>query len=124
MVYILFNLYFIFVWLWCVVGELRTKVIVFEMGYDSFTVKRYFGFGKPKTIYFADVDGYRISILPSKGAVYEFLYLVAQGKKIVKLSQFYHKNYDELKEAIAGTKIYNLGFESFSYVHEIKEIFE
>jgi hypothetical protein len=122
-IYIILNVFCVFSWIWLVFGELRTKVIRVEIGYDSIAVKGYFGLGAPKTYYFNEIEGYKISILPASGAVYEYLYIIAGDKKVVKLSQFYHKNYVELKEAIAAVPIKYLGFENFSYGRELKEIF-
>jgi hypothetical protein len=117
------NLLFIFSWVWLVFGELRTKVVAVDIGYDNFIVKGFFGLGKPKTYYFNEVEGYKTSILPAKLTVYEYLYVMSGGKKVIKLSQFYHQNYEELKTAIATEKINYLGFEDFSYMRELKEIF-
>src|ERR1700743_1824902 len=76
-IYIVLNLFCIFCWVWLVYGELRTKVIHVEIGYDNFLSKGYLGFGRSKTCYFTDVEGYRTSILPaSQGAVYEYLYVI------------------------------------------------
>jgi hypothetical protein len=113
---------FAFCFTWLVFGELRTKVISLDIWFDNFIVEGYFGFGPPKTFYFNDIDGYTISILPASGTAYEYLYVIAGGKKVIKLSQFYHKNYGELKDAIASNIKY-LGFEDFSYAKELKEIF-
>ena len=120
---IVVNVFFIFAWIWLVFGELRTKVISLVIGYDNFIVKRYFGFGPSKTIYFSDVEGYRTSILPASLVVYEYLYVISGDKKVIKLSQFYHKNYQELKTAIIDANIKYLGFEDFNYGKELKEIF-
>jgi hypothetical protein len=120
---IVVNVFFIFAWIWLVFGELRTKVVSLDIGYDNFIVKGYFGFGTPKTYYFTDVEGYRTSILPASMVVYEYLYVISGGKKVIKLSQFYHKNYEELKAAIINANIKYLGFEDFSYGRELKEIF-
>jgi hypothetical protein len=121
--FIVVNLFCIFVWIWLVYGELRTKVISVDIGYDNFQVRSYFGLGPAKTFYFADTDGYIIAILPASGTSYEYLYVIVGGKKVIKLSEFYHKNYAELKNGIAAAKIKYLGVEDFSYAREIKEIF-
>ena len=121
--YIAVNLFFMFAWVWLVFGELRTKVISLDIGYDNFIVKGYFGLGAAKTLYFNDVEGYKISILPAELTVYEYLYVMSSGKKVIKLSQFYHQNYEELKESINAAKITYLGEEDFSYKQELKEIF-
>ena len=47
---------------------------------------------------------------------------VSPVKKIIKVSQFYHSNYLDLKKAIE-TKTRNLGEEPFSLFKELKEIF-
>ena len=47
---------------------------------------------------------------------------MADGKKIIKLSQFYHRNYAELKAAVAK-KVKYLGKEKFSIRSEFRELF-
>jgi hypothetical protein len=121
---LIFTVILIFPWLWIVFGELRTKVIRVEFGYDHVTVKRYLGLGPSKTYYFTDIEGYQTAILPSRGVSYEFLYLMSGGKKAVKISQFYHKNYDDLKAYVVSLKMKNLGVEPFSYGRELREIFD
>ena len=113
----------IFVWCWVVLGELRNKVVSIEIGYDNIIIKRYLGLGPAKTIYFDQLDGFKTSILPSRANLYEFLYLMAGDKKVVKLSQYYHRNYTDLKEALISANIKDLGFEDYSAMRELKEIF-
>ena len=122
--YIVFNIFFIFVWTWIVLGELRTKAIRVEFGYDHVTVRRYLGWGPEKTYYFTDIEGYQTAILPARGTSYEFLYLLSGGKKAVKLSEFYHKNYNGMKAYIFSLKMKNLGVEKYSNVRELKEVFD
>ena len=112
-----------FTWVWIVLGELRNKVILVDIGYDNFVVKRYLGLGTAKTYYFGDMQGYKISFLYSASASYEYMYLIKDDKKIIKLSQFYHKNYDELKQAIIDAHVKDLGIEDYSTMREVKEIF-
>ena len=113
----------IFLWLWLVWGELRTKIIGLEIGFDHLIVKRFFGLGKAQTYYFIDIEGYKTSILPARVVVYEYLYLMSGGKKVVKLSQFYHSNYSELKSEIISLKIKDLGYEEYKSGREVMEIF-
>jgi len=123
-IYLLLNFWLILVGIWLVYGELRTKVIFVYIGYDLFTVKSYFGLGPSKTWYFNEIDGYLTAILPASGGEsYEYLYLIKNSKKVIKLSQFYHSNYTDLKNAISSAGISNLGCEDFSYSRELKEIF-
>src|SRR5579872_708679 len=98
----------ILVLLWLIYGELRTKIIRVNLEFDYLIIKRYYGLGAPGTIYYADIDGFTISILPATNTAYEYLYLMKNGKKIGKLSEFYHKNYAELKAELR-THIRDLG---------------
>ena len=122
--YLFFNFWLILVWIWLVYGELRTKAAAVYIAFDYFTVKGYLGLGPEKTYYFNEIEGYLIAILPAKGTSYEYLYIVKGGKKVIKLSQFYHSNYAELKSGISSTSIKDLGFEDFNYGRELKEIFK
>ena len=80
------------------------------------------GAGIEKKFYFNEFTGYKISILPSEYEEFEYLYLLIEERKVIKISQFYHSNYAELKQSIIR-KTKNLGKEHFSFVREVKEIF-
>ncbi|TFF34099.1 hypothetical protein [Mucilaginibacter psychrotolerans] len=116
-------LFFLFTWTWFFFGELRTKVIAVEIKSDEITVKRYLGLSFKKTFPIDAFDGYKTSILSSKSGSYEYLYLIADGKRVIKLSEFYHKNYKDLKRIIINKRFKNLRFESFSYLNELRDIF-
>ena len=85
-------------------------------------MRRFLGLGHVKVYNFSEFEGYKISILPSESQEYEYLYLLINRKKVIKISQFYHSNYSEIKEVIVK-KTKNLGKESFSLITEVKEIF-
>jgi hypothetical protein len=121
--YYIITLAVIFVWIWVVFGELRTKVIRVEIGYDTISAKRYLGWAPPNFFYFDQIDGFKTSILPARGTSYEYLYLMAGNKKVIKLSQFYHRNYLDLKQMIISEKFKDLGCEDYSSIREMKEIF-
>lgn len=112
----------ILVLLWLIYGELRTKIIRVNLEFDHLIIKRYYGIGKPETIYYADMDGFTISILPATNTAYEYLYLMKNGKKIGKLSEFYHKNYHDLKAELR-THIKDLGIIDYNSWQEVKDIF-
>lgn len=114
-------LLFFFILIWLVYGELRTKAIKVIISSNKVIVKNFMGLGLGKDYGFKEFDGYKISILPSEYKEYEYLYLYIGQKKIIKISQFYHSNYDELKKLITS-KTKNLGEEPFSIIREIKEI--
>lgn len=117
-------LFFLFTWTWFFFGELRTKVIAVEINSHEITVRRYLGLSFKKTFPIDAFDGYKTSILSSKSGSYEYLYLIANGKRVIKLSEFYHENYKELKRILVNRRFKNLGFESFSYLNELKDMFK
>lgn len=113
---------FSFAWTWIVFGELRTKEITITITEDQVNTRNFLGLGHTRSYSFSDFDGFVLSVLPSRQGDYEYLYLIKNNKKLVKLSQFYHRNYAELKQIISR-KTRELGFEKFSYRREFKEIF-
>ncbi|MDR3023586.1 hypothetical protein [Chryseobacterium sp.] len=103
-------------------GELRTKCINVAINKNEIVVKRFFGI-LTKTYKTSEIEGWKYSHLTGKGGTYEYLYLYTAGKKVVKISQFYHKNYFNIKNYIQGNFKY-LGYEKLSYIDEFKEIFK
>lgn len=116
-------LFFLFVWFWIVFGEMRTKVIWVAVDESTIVIRRFIGLGPRQFYDFAEIDGFKTLILSSSSGSYEYLYLMRNGKKIIKLSEFYHSNYKDLKRELSLHKCKNLGFEVFSYTNELKEIF-
>lgn len=104
--------------------ELRTKVIKVSIENDRIIKKSFLGLGLPKVYKLANITGYKISNISSKVGTYEYLYLIANSKKVVKISEFYHRNYEELKIDLIQKDIKNLGIEQWSFVRETKETFE
>ena len=112
----------IFILVWVAYGELRTKAIRVDIGEYEIIVSRYLGLGSNKVYYFSSFDGYETAILSSRYSSYEFLYLVANGKRVIKLSEYYHKNYTEMKKVLSE-KLPDLGHKPFNFFQELKEIF-
>jgi len=119
-VFIMLLIIFIFVWL--VWGEMRTKILKVGIEKDRIGVTNFQGLGNLKIVLFSEIDGFKTCVLPSEYKDYEYLYLIKNGQKIIKLSEFYHKNYAELKNEISK-KCKNLGIEKFSLGRVIKELF-
>jgi hypothetical protein len=115
-------LLFVFILLWLVLGELRTKEIKVTIDGDQIKVRNFLGAGMTKFYRFNEVDGFKTSILEARQGDYEYLYLIKNNRKVVKLSEFYHRNYKELKQVITA-KTTDQGFEKFSYRREFREIF-
>lgn len=112
----------ILVFIYLVIGELRTKFIIIGINKNEIKIKRFLGL-KTETYKFSEIEGWKYSHLPSRGGTYEYLYLYQNNKKIIKISEFYHKNYFQLKNKIQ-TNFKNLGYEQFSLLDELKEIFK
>ena len=117
-----FIAFLIFALILIIYGELRTKVIKVRLEGDEVIVANYLGLGTKRIYNLSQFDGLETALLPSRYDTYEYLYLIKNGKKVVKLSQFYHSNYADLKNTLTG-KVRNLGQKGFSYIQEFKEIF-
>lgn len=113
---------FIFMWIWLVFGELRTKTIKVEIESGQIIVSKYLGFGIKKYYPLSQFDGLETAIMPSRYDKYEYLYLMKNGRKVIKLSEFYHRNYTDLKRVLTD-KVQNLGQSRFNFIQEVKEIF-
>jgi len=103
------------------IGELRRKIVIIKIENNQFEIKKFFGL-KVETYKFSEIKGWKHSLQKTKGRTYEYLYLYRNDKKIIKISNFYHKNYSNLKNEIKN-KIKCLGYEPFSLIDELKEIF-
>ena len=112
---------FLFTWIWLVFGELRTKIIEVTIQNNQVEKKNYFGLNQ--VFNFKDFDGFQTSILTGKGQSFEYLYFVKGNRKIIKISEAYHKNYSDLKDRIS-TNLKDLGEIQFSYFDELKEVFK
>lgn len=104
-------------------GELRRRTIKVTIDSETITVRRYLGWGREELHFLSTFEGYHTTHLQSRYGSYEYLYLMQQGKKVIKLSEFYHKNYNELKEAISK-KVKFRGIVQYSWSREMKEFFQ
>lgn len=111
----------IFAFIYLVFGELRTKCIIIELNKNEIIVKRFFGLITER-YNGSEIEGWKYSLLSSQGGTYEYIYLYKSMKKRIKISEFYHSNYNEIKSEIQA-QYKPLGYENFSYLDEFKEIF-
>jgi hypothetical protein len=112
---------FLCTWIYLVFGVLRTQIIEITIQDNYVEKKNYLGFNKMYD--FQYFDGFKTSILSSKGGSFEYLYFVKDNKKTIKISEAYHKNYSDLKDIIS-TNLKDLGKIQFSYIDEFKEVFK
>jgi hypothetical protein len=115
-----FFLYILILLIW---GELRTKVIKVYIGKDSISKKVFLGLGVKRQYQFKDINGLKTSLVFSRGGTFEYLYIIVDDKKVVKISEFYHRNYKELKRTLMIRGVKNLGNEDWSFLRETREIF-
>jgi hypothetical protein len=107
---------------WVGLGELRTKALAVNIQKNGLICSRsFYGLGPEKVFKMSDFDGFHTSMLASKSNTFEYLYLMKGNKKVLKLSEYYHKNYDDLK-ATLEKEVTNLGEIPFSLVDEFKEM--
>jgi hypothetical protein len=86
----------------------------------SITSKGFIGFGYIHAYSFDEITGYKISMInPARGGPYEYLFLIKDDKKVVRISERYHKNYQKLKETLIEKNIKDLGEEKLSYLRQL-----
>ena len=107
--------------IWLIFGEMRTKFITVKFENKEIQIKRFFGLINQQ-IRFSEITGWKYSKLSSNSKTYEYIYLYQNNEKAVKISEYYHKNYYEVKKYIAEN-FKDLGYEKFSMSDELKEVF-
>jgi hypothetical protein len=120
---IIFSTIFIYIILMLLFGELKSKAIKVFIEKGTISKKGFLGYGPTTKFELNNISGYKTSILNSKGGSYEYLYLIEKNKKIIKLSEFYHRNYKELKIKLINNGVKNLGVEQWNFIRETIEIF-
>jgi hypothetical protein len=121
---VFFAVFFIYIICLLFFGELRTKAIVVVINDQAIIKKGFIGLGVKKIYAINNLSGFKISSLHSRSGTYEYLYLMIGNKKVVKLSEYYHKNYKELKQLLVRKNVKNLGVEYWSFITETQEIFQ
>jgi len=112
----------LFILTWLLFGELRKRSISVAINNSSITRKNFIGFGSPKVFDLNEFEGFVTMLVPSTWEDYEYLYLLRQNHKAIILSEFYHKNYQELKREISN-KVTFLGNKPFTLMEVIKNIY-
>lgn len=119
---LIFFLLVSFFLVWLVWGEMRTKILKIIIENDRIVVTSFQGLGNSKVFYFSEIEGYSTIVLPSEYEDFEYLYIIKNGRKVIKISDFYHANYQDLKNEISK-RCKNLGAQKFSILKEFKDIF-
>ncbi len=116
---ILYLIFVIYFWL----TEFRTRAHNIEIQNEKIIVREYFGLGKNKVFKLKDLEGFNVSIQPSKSGTYEYIFILSKGKRIASISEFYHRNYTTMKSEIEK-KIKYLGQTEYKFKYEYKEMFK
>lgn len=120
---ILVILLFGFLMVW-IVSEMKKKAVKVIIKDDRISATTFYGAGWEAQFNFQELDGYFTSQLPSNaGRSYEYLYILKDKRKVVILSEYYHRNYPEMKQ-ILKRKLKFKGDRPFSLSGEMKEIID
>ena len=101
---------------------MRRSITKIEINGNNISVSNYFGFGKKKTYNLSEMEGFTRSVLQSRGGNYQYTYLIKNNRRIIRVSEFYHKNYQSLLSCIYKRCKF-LGDKQVSLIREAKEIF-
>lgn len=107
---------------WLVFGELRRSAVRLCLDGGTLSVTPYLGLGMTRRYDMHDFDGITSSVLVSRGGAYEYRYLMCDGRRVVRVSSFYLKNYPELSAALGAYCPYR-GKRPMSLWLELKELF-
>lgn len=102
--------------------EFKSKIVNVEFISSQFKINRFFGLRNSKIIDDKIIDGFHNSIVKTKYGSYDYIYLMSNNKKIVKISNQYHKNFIELSIEIKK-RYKDLGYINSDFISEIKDIF-
>lgn len=107
---------------WLVFGELRRSAVRLRIDGGVLVVTPFAGLGFTRRYDLKSFDAVTSTILVSRGGAYEYRYLMKAGRRVVRVSSFYLKNYREISEALSEHCVYK-GRRPMNFWLEMKEIF-
>ncbi|HYD90176.1 MAG TPA: hypothetical protein VEA37_01675 [Flavobacterium sp.] len=102
-------------------ADIRTKAIAIDFYEDDIRIRPFIGLGRQKIYRIGELDGFQSSIINSKGGTYLILYLMKDNRKVGKITEFYHSNYNEIHE-FCVRNLKDLGSVRTNIITEIKDI--
>jgi hypothetical protein len=115
--------FFLLTFIW-VLAEMKKRALYVELFSHSIIVSGFYGYGKKHLYAFTGFTGYTLSSLPTYyGDTAEYLHIIKGTKKVITISSFYHKNYQELKDGLTGSLQF-LGEIPFDMKNEWKNLFQ
>lgn len=117
------GLFFVLLIWWLMLFELRKRACRVFISPEQIGASSIFGFVGKSSYALSEIDGFKTIIFPSKYGQYEYLFLMKDNARIMVISQYYHKNYAELK-AVISRRLKFIGNEPFHFSKELAEFFK
>ncbi len=102
--------------------ELKDKIIAIKFEQNDIKINRFCGIKNPIFIDNKEIEGFYNSIVTTKNGSYNYIYVMKGNKKIAKISEQYHKNFNDLSSEIEK-RYKNLGFINSNFISELKDMF-
>lgn len=115
---------FIFlIWIVMVWGELRLKAVKIYFKGTVIEVYPFLGLGKKQTYSYDQIESFDFGLQPAYPLPYECITLISNQQDVVRISQFYFRNYQEMKFLVTG-KFKDYKIRKFNLRKAFREIFE
>jgi hypothetical protein len=118
-----FLILFLFLSTILVLMELKNKIIKVEFLENEIKINTFLGLKKSIYINKNTIEGFENSSVYSEYGSYDYIYLKSKDVRIVKISNQYHKNFNEINLEIKNNFKY-LGFKASGFRTEFKEFFD
>lgn len=102
-------------------NDMVTKAIGIKIYKNDISIRPFLGLGWQKNYEIEALDGFQSSIISAKGGTYRILYLMKDNKKVGKITEFYHSNYNEIHDFFIQN-LKDLGSVRTNIITEIKDI--
>lgn len=100
--------------------DLRMNVTHLIVNEEYISKRSFGGLGVKHNYYFSNIDGFVTVSFSNMFVTNEYVYIIADKKRILGVSTIYHKNYNEIKNAFINSNMKFLGTEVYNPVNEIK----
>lgn len=111
------------IWIVFVWGELRLKAIRIVFMKNAIETVSFLGLGRKLSFNNNGITGYKLMLEPAWPLPNECIILFSNEKEVLRISQFYFRNYELMKARITGA-YKDLGREKFSTIKALTAIFK
>ena len=84
------------------ISKVRTKTAKVSFSDNVLTVRQVLGLGQKHQAWLADVTGYYTSTISSRYNHFNYIYIMQGKRKIAKISNQYHSNYNDMAAYVAA----------------------